>query len=340
MALDCTNVSQTARIEAYDTRSYHTTYSSAWKEGAAAGLATSESDNLGIISAMRQTLLQPDGSPEKIFQSMPGAGRPYCRVFTRSDREVAEAVIWVLKRYPFQISKADVNRGIFVTALMSREHDMTGIKFGIGSRWKEGLVATVSEERSNRTVLRILRRVYIARDESGFYQAQPSGHNEIAFITAVASRLAGKPEYRPTILVGSLLSGSTTTIDAPEPRPIVRLPSNGQAWFSPPIGSPDRRAVISAIRPEFAQRLPGSIQFRVIELRIGDRHAFIAVEPLKADGTPHRYQEAGSPVASGNAVLERSDRGWRILHITYDAKDRGYCKEVSGVAAGLLPGCS
>jgi len=337
---DCRNVSESARIEAYDTRSYHTTYSSAWKEGAAAGLASSETDNLGILPAMRKTLLQPDESPEKIFESMPGAGRPYCRVFARSDREVAEAVDWVLKRYPFQVGAAHVDRGLFITALMSRQHDMTGIKFGIGARWKEGLVVTVSEERSSRTVLRVLRRVYIARDDSGFYQAETSGNNEIAFITAVATRLTRTPRYRPLILVGSLNERSIQTIDEPDPRIAGGRPISGQAWTTPPIGSPERRAVIYAIRPGFAQRLSGSIQFRVTELRVGDRHAFISVVPLKADGTPHRDQQAGGRAASGNAVLERSDKGWRILHISYDAMDRGYCTEASGVEASLLPGCS
>lgn len=348
MAAGCRNVSETARVDVWDTTYYHTSNTSAFREGMAAGLADTQTDTTDIFTATRRIILQPDVNGEKVFENMPSARKPYCRAFAFSQREVAEAVNWVLKRYPMPVKTASIEKGLFVTDLAERKSDLTGAKSDIASlgflakdnSWKEGLIITVTEERSNRTVLRVARRIYISRDENGYFQGQSSGYNEIALMTAVMDRLANKPGFKPLIQYGPMKAPKIGFLDVPEePVAAPARSAAARAWSSPGQGSPERRAILSAIRPAFERRIGGAMMFLVKDLRVGPSHAFITVSPLRPDGKPIPDPVAGGRNAIGTALLARGRSGWTVIRQTFEAADKGYCSADRTAPRGLVPGC-
>lgn len=167
----CKNVSVRPVTGGYTTNFYRTTWGSAWAEGAAAGidegLSRSESR---VSSAVRNALLLPVSNQDRVFNDYLSGVRPYCRTYSANRRNVSLALSGIIDKLGHDVIVNDVDRGIFQLGLIDRSH--------IAAKWKEGYVATVTEERMNRVVVRILRSVYISRQGSAFHQANSDGHNE------------------------------------------------------------------------------------------------------------------------------------------------------------------
>ena len=209
---NCYNLSETSRVETYITKFYMTTSGSAAWEGAANGIQAGFDDSSSVEYAIESALSGPNlgADGEKIFNDYIGVIRPYCRAFAADRRSVATAVSTILSLLGNTILVSDIERGIFKTDLIDRTHDdLEDVDvpkflkvFAKPSRWKDAYSITVTEERTNRVIVKIQRSVYISRIEhtredkslvwSSYHQAKSIGHNEAWVFTQIADLLAGK----------------------------------------------------------------------------------------------------------------------------------------------------
>jgi hypothetical protein len=124
--------------------------------------------------------------------------------------------------------------------------------------------------------------------------------------------------------------------------PLVATPAWAAqpAWRSPAAGSPERKQIVDAMRPPFEKALGAKVIFKVKQLRVTDRHAFVSVEPLKPDGRPHRIVVDAPMDAYGEAILQRRGTGWTVLEWNMGATDVWYCELTArGVPKSILPYC-
>lgn len=179
----CKNVKAGAVLGGYDTGFYRTTWGSAWKEGASAGLAEGLSSNeTRVTAAVRAALLKPVGNEERVFVGAFSGPQPYCRVYQSSRKAVADSVANMVRSLGHDMVVSDARKGIFRLGLVERSHR--------AAKWKEGYIMTVTEERTNRVVLRILRNVYISRAGDDYFQGDSDGHNEAWIMQEVANSVA------------------------------------------------------------------------------------------------------------------------------------------------------
>lgn len=173
----CSNVSQTARVDEYETKYYLTTYGSAWLEGASEGMASGEGR---IGEAIAQAMVRPTNAGGFVFNELMTSLQPFCRVYVATRAEVANAIATALPKLGNPILVSDERAGIFRTDTIDRQHP--------AARWKDSYLIAVEEERANRVIVRILRSVYIARD-TAYNQAESSGQNEIWIFSEIARQL-------------------------------------------------------------------------------------------------------------------------------------------------------
>jgi hypothetical protein len=179
----CKNVSKRASNATYHRSSYRTTWGSAWAEGAVAGVDDALTRNESqLTSAVRNALLLPVSNEDGVFKSLVGGIEPYCQVYETNRREAAVAIQDILQSLGHTMIVQDVGRGIFQLGLIDGSHQ--------AAKWKEGYVVTVTEERMNRVVVRILRNIYISRMGSAYYQGKSDGNNETWIMQELSRKLA------------------------------------------------------------------------------------------------------------------------------------------------------
>jgi hypothetical protein len=182
----CINIADKARNRFYSTQSYQTTRASAWAEGAAAGLQEGLSNQGAAFEAARKALANPlPESGDPVFRDGILSVKPFCRVYQANRREVAKIVAAVLLSMDNPVIASDIEKGIFQTGLIKRELWNT--------KWQDSYVITVTEERSNRVIVRILRDVYISRQGSAYHQAKSNGKNEVWIFTQILNEF--NPSY-------------------------------------------------------------------------------------------------------------------------------------------------
>lgn len=181
LADGCMNLADEARVDEYITAYYLTTWSSAWKEGAAAGIDDGLSDQGPAFEAIRAKLANADEDRQDVFQNALTNIPHYCRVFSANRRLVAEIIAKLLPTLGNPIEESDVDAGVFMTGLAARAHST--------AKWKDAYIITVTEERPNRVVVRVKRSVYISRMGSPYMEAESSGHNEGWILTRVVDAL-------------------------------------------------------------------------------------------------------------------------------------------------------
>lgn len=99
----------------------------------------------------------------------------------------------------------------------------------------------------------------------------------------------------------------------------------------PPPGSPLRRAVLEALRPEIERRLGPSLEFKVMLFRIQGDWAFVVADPLRRggkliDGRRIFGDEFGNMDGLRvDAVLRRADGRWTVVDHAIGATDVWYC---------------
>ncbi len=110
------------------------------------------------------------GDPSEIVYHLPVQPSPYCKAFAADPQQVSRVVASILPMLGNEIQGADETNGLFVTGPIERRHLM--------ARWRDSYEISVTDESDNRTVVRVLRKLYISRSGNVFNQAISVGHNE------------------------------------------------------------------------------------------------------------------------------------------------------------------
>jgi len=103
----------------------------------------------------------------------------------------------------------------------------------------------------------------------------------------------------------------------------------GQAVYSPPAGSPERKAIMDALRVPCEKDLKQKVIFKVNLLKISGAWAAARVTPLRPDGSPINYRLTKYKEAfendvfdsGGEALLKKKDGTWRLLHWRFGGTD-------------------
>jgi hypothetical protein len=102
-----------------------------------------------------------------------------------------------------------------------------------------------------------------------------------------------------------------------------------QRSYTPPPGSEDRAAIMDVLREPCERDLKQKVIFRVQHLRIAGNFALARVAPLRPGGgeidfskTKYREEvEEGVFDGEGEALLRRTDVGWKLLEWRFGASD-------------------
>ncbi|WP_296817702.1 hypothetical protein [Brevundimonas sp.] len=98
--------------------------------------------------------------------------------------------------------------------------------------------------------------------------------------------------------------------------------AEAQSIHTPAPGTPERRAILDAIRPEVEADLGPPVEFVVEEMRVSGTWAFVHAEPQRPGGgridAPHDDFQDGNTTY---AVLRRRDGRWRPLMVAVGPSD-------------------
>jgi hypothetical protein len=108
--------------------------------------------------------------------------------------------------------------------------------------------------------------------------------------------------------------------------------SGGSTVYSPEKGSPERKAIIDALRDPVEKKLKQSVVFKIDHLKVEEGWAFLLGAPQKPDGGPidYRgtpYRDAVDAGAFDNAVvalLHNLNGKWKVVQYVIGATDVPY----------------
>jgi hypothetical protein len=107
---------------------------------------------------------------------------------------------------------------------------------------------------------------------------------------------------------------------------------------TPKIGSPERKAIMDALRTPVEKKLKKKVIFRVGTLRVADGWAFLQGNALRPDGTELGDEDLWGELT---AVLRKQDGKWTVAHWGL-ATDTGVMDEAKkkfpAMPKGLMPG--
>jgi hypothetical protein len=179
--LDCKLVSPTDKTRDYITQFYLTSWASASFEGATQGF----SEGLGqgnVGEAIRNAMIRPQKTVQAIFNELPTSIKPHCRVFATDRLAVAQALASIMPQLGNVVLTSDIRTGIFKTDVIDREHWR--------AKWKDSYIITVTDEGEDQVRVRVLRTIYISRDQGVTYnQGISDGHNEKWILAQIAARM-------------------------------------------------------------------------------------------------------------------------------------------------------
>jgi len=188
LVVGCKNLADLTKVRRPSWQGYHTTWRSAWSEGMAAGIQEGLNGQGAAYDAVARALANPlpeEGDP--VFRDGIIVGEtPYCRAYAADRKKIAELVADIMPDLGNQIELSSIDAGIFLTKLELREASY--------AKWKDRYVITVTDERTNRTVVKVLRNVYISRQGSDFHQAESDGQKEAWILLQIEHAL--NPTYR------------------------------------------------------------------------------------------------------------------------------------------------
>lgn len=126
--------------------------------------------------------------------------------------------------------------------------------------------------------------------------------------------------------------------------PSASVAQGVNATAAPAAGSPQRRAILDALRPPIERRLGGPVEFIVRTIRVRGGWALVVADPQRPGGgriDGRRYFSADDwEVMDGltvNGILRFSGGGWRLVDHAIGPTDVWYCG-VDGPPASLT-GC-
>jgi hypothetical protein len=108
--------------------------------------------------------------------------------------------------------------------------------------------------------------------------------------------------------------------------------AQAQQTTTPKQGSPERKAIVDALRVPMQKRLKQKIIFKIDRLKLKDGFAFIVAQPLQPNGRPIDYRgtsiqsaiDAGAFDDTVVALLKRQGGRWKVLTYVHGATDVPY----------------
>lgn len=105
--------------------------------------------------------------------------------------------------------------------------------------------------------------------------------------------------------------------------------SMGQKVTTPKMGSPERKAILDAVRPLAERKIGHKVKFEVTHLKVSGGFAFMMGRPVRTDGkridwTKTIYAEAYKAGAFDDgvmALLQKGSKGWKVLEWALGATD-------------------
>ena len=162
----------------------------------------------------------------------------------------------------------------------------------------------------------------------------------------------GQVEAVEQHVVSSCKPGKAATEDSPS-APTDPVPSNSRPISSAPAsrptdgavvdiprGSPDRSAILDALRPTAEREYGAPVEFIVLELRRSRSVAFASVQSQRPGGGTIDCGSANcAPTGRIDAILQPDAGTWRVVDARAGADDQwrmGYCPQLP---VGLIREC-
>lgn len=148
-------------------------------------------------------------------------------------------------------------------------------------------------------------------------------------------------------VVSSCRPGRAATLPEPSERP--EAPAPDSTGLARPIdgairdilgGSPDRAAIMDALRPTAEREYGAPVEFIVLELRRSESVAFASVQPQRPGGGGINCGfEKCRPVGPMDAILQPDVDGWRMVDVQPSADDRWRMQYCPQMPVGLIREC-
>ena len=109
------------------------------------------------------------------------------------------------------------------------------------------------------------------------------------------------------------------------------------SFTSPGAGTPQRKAILDAIRPQVESRLGvRPVEFVVEEIRVGGGWAFVRVTPQRKGGGAIANPDENADGVHTEAVLRQSGGRWVVRELGVGSTDVWWISLCGEVPAGLM----
>ena len=176
----CKNILPPTELTTYDTAFYHTTWGSAWMEGAQSGLRLGLN---GEKDEKKWVQFEKKFAYDIMMSTFGLDGRkppfpPYCTTFRASKDTIDGALKSVMPLLGNHVKSADKRVGLYGTEFIDRSHP--------GAKWRDRYIITVQRSNSKLSVVTVYRQIFISRGDTEFEMAISDGHNETWILAQIA----------------------------------------------------------------------------------------------------------------------------------------------------------
>ncbi len=176
----CQTISSDTPRTAFVQEFYLTTWGSAYREGAAAGVRDGLNDGSALGAVVLGQLRAPSKYKGQDIFAIRYDADPFCMAFSAPFAKVDAATSRAfseLRRIGFRTTRNGGEVPSYETTFKEGAHR--------SADWLERFVAAVERLPDGRTVVVLSRGIYIKRDDSGYYQGNSVGQNEAAILTRI-----------------------------------------------------------------------------------------------------------------------------------------------------------
>ena len=132
-------------------------------------------------SAPKEVIRRPIPTQNRIFNHLPASPTSFCMTYDADEAAVARVVAATMKRVGNAVIVSNEADGVFETEYLERRHS--------AARWLDSYSVTVTADGRGRTVVRVLRTVYVSQDGRTFNQGNSVGHNEAWLLMQISNRV-------------------------------------------------------------------------------------------------------------------------------------------------------
>lgn len=180
MVEGCNNILPPRQLTTYVTAFYHTTWGSAWMEGAQSGLRLGLK---GEENERKWVQFEKKFAYDIMMSTFGLDGRhppfpPFCTTFRTSTDTIDRALKRILPLLGNEVKSADKRVGLYGTELMDRAHT--------GAKWRDRYIITVQKSKSKLSVVTVYREIFISRGGTEFEMAISDGHNETWILAQIS----------------------------------------------------------------------------------------------------------------------------------------------------------